>query len=166
MRPRRRAGRLDQAQTRALLDGARRGRYGLGMVVRSGVILVALLLRVVASAADATADDARRRMSPEEFRAFSEGWTLHFEENGRPFGAERYFEGGEVLWKPEGGPCVRGFWSGRDDGVCFLYADAFSCWRIWRTPRGVAAEPFEGGDSVEVVRRDRSALDCSEIPVA
>ncbi|WP_093254756.1 hypothetical protein [Rubrimonas cliftonensis] len=105
-------------------------------------------------------------MSPEEFRAFSEGWTLHFEENGRAFGAESYFERGEVLWKPAGGACVRGVWAPRNGGVCFLYANAFSCWRIWDTPGGVEAEPLEGGASVAVVRRDSSVIDCSEIPVA
>lgn len=124
-----------------------------------------LIPLAVAVLAPLAAMGEERPLSPEAFRAWAEGWTLHFEMEGRPFGAERYEEGGAVLWKPEGGPCAAGAWTPHDGGVCFVYADAISCWRLYDTPRGVEAAPMhDDGPRARVVRRDRAALDCDAVP--
>lgn len=106
-----------------------------------------------------------RPVTADEFRAYAEGWTLHFEEDGRPFGAERYDPGDRVLWKPEGGDCAPGVWGEADGAICFLYDRGLSCWRLFRDAEGMLARPAEGdGPDLRIARRDRAPLLCPETP--
>jgi hypothetical protein len=102
-------------------------------------------------------------LSAEEFRAFAEGWTLHFELHGAPFGTETFGPGGQTLWRPEGGACTPGLWAAIGQEVCFFYGDDSACWRLWRDAGGVVARSSPDGDmEVRVRRRDRAPLDCAE----
>lgn len=99
------------------------------------------------------------------WRAFAEGWTLHFEEDGAAFGAETYLPGDAVIWKPEGGDCAHGFWTERGGAICFLYPDGMACWRMTRDGETMLARPADGGGpALRVARRDRAPLLCAQTP--
>ena len=124
------------------------------------LVLAALLI-----AAPALAEEP---ISPEEFRDFAEGWTLHFERDGEPFGSETFEQGGKVRWRYNDGSCVRGAWRPRDGELCFLYdseneGPAFNCWEMVRDDRGMFARLLDGenaGMELRVARRDRMPLLC------
>jgi hypothetical protein len=103
-------------------------------------------------------------MSGPEFRAFAEGWTLHFESGGAPYGAETYLPGGKVIWKPEGQACGWGSWAERDGRICFRYDEQMACWKVYRDAKGVLARSAADGFEVRVSRRDRAPLACGEVP--
>lgn len=109
---------------------------------------------------------AQEAVAPDEFRAFAEGWTLHFELDGAPFGAETYHPGGGVLWRPEGGQCQAGLWTADGGEVCFHYDAGGACWRMFRDRRGLFAIPSDAkAPLLRVKRRDRARLACGEVPV-
>lgn len=118
----------------------------------------------------AGASSAEEPVSPMEFRAYSEGWTLYFELNGRPFGSERFEEGGRARWRYNDGSCVRGAWKPHGAQLCFLYeAEAAErdllCWRMLRDDQGLFARLLTGdnaGLELRVVRRDREPLLCGK----
>jgi hypothetical protein len=132
---------------------------------RRGTPAAALgLLAALAAPAAAEVAAARGEATPlsaEDFRAFAEGWTLHFESRGAPFGVETFGAGGRTLWRPEGGDCRPGRWSADGGAVCFDYGGERACWRLWRDGAGVVArsEPA-GATEVRVARRDRAPLSC------
>ncbi len=106
-------------------------------------------------------------MSPSEFRAYVEGWTLHFERNGRPYGAETFHEGDRTVWRFHGGACTDGVWEARGAQICFTYPDGDPpiCWRFLRDGTEVMARlirPLEIGPELEitVARRTRVPLVC------
>jgi hypothetical protein len=107
-------------------------------------------------------------MGREDFRAFAEGWTLHFETlDGAPFGAETYRPGGEAVWKPEGGACAIGVWSESRGRICFLYDAGMSCWRVYREGGAVTALSDDGEEpriALRVARRDRAPVACGDDP--
>ncbi|MFN3614351.1 MAG: hypothetical protein ACK4WC_07310 [Rubrimonas sp.] len=108
---------------------------------------------------------AEQPVSPESFRLFSEGWTLHFEENGAPYGAETYGTDGTVLWRPRGGPCMPGIVEAEGPNVCFRYDGTRACWRILKDERGLVALPSDADrPRLRVVRRDRARLGCDAPP--
>lgn len=136
--------------------------------VAGAVLLLALAVQAAAEAPRATgpagaAAGGAAPLSAEEFRAFAEGWTLHFELDGAPFGAESFRDGGRTLWRPEGGACTPGLWTAVGHEVCFSYGEDRACWRLWRDARGVIARSSpDGATEVRVSRRDRARLDCGE----
>ena len=113
---------------------------------------------------------AQEPVSPEEFRDFAEGWTLHFERDGEPFGSEAFERGGKVRWRYSDGSCVRGAWRAHDDRLCFLYdsedeGPALNCWRMMRDDDGMFARLLDGenaGLELRVARRDRTPLLCGQ----
>lgn len=113
---------------------------------------------------------AQEPVSPAEFRDFAEGWTLHFERNGRPFGSEAFEGGGKVRWRYSDGSCVRGVWRADDGQLCFLYDSdeegrTINCWKMLRDDDGLFARLLDGknaGLELRVTRRDRTPLLCGE----
>jgi len=122
-------------------------------------------------------------MTPEAFRAFAEGYTLYFERDGRPFGAERFEKGGRVTWQFGDGPCAEGVWRPHGAQACFFYGGAGAdepfevlCWRMMREGGPVAGAPDgdpgivarllgdgpDAGLELRIVRRDRRPLLCGE----
>ena len=128
------------------------------------MIRAALLTLLLAAPA------AAEPMDGAAFRAFSEGWTLHFEdEAGGYFGSEQYFEDGRALWLPQGGQCHRGLWTETDGRICFLYDVGISCWRLFAEGEdGMTAisddDTGRPPTRLRLLRRDRSPVLCPEGP--
>ena len=126
-----------------------------------------LIIAVLLIAVPALADEP---ISPEEFRDFAEGWTLHFERDGEPFGSEAFEQGGKVRWRYSDGSCVRGAWRPRDQQLCFLYdsegeGPVVNCWQMMRDDAGMFARLMDGenaGMELRVARRDRTPLLCGD----
>ncbi len=123
-------------------------------------LLLAALLRP-AAAAD------WQPMTPSEFRAYAEGWTLHFERNGQPYGSETFREGDRTVWRFHNGQCTDGVWEARGAQICFTYPDGDPpiCWRFMRDGAEVMArliKRFDAGPDLEitVARRTRVPLVC------
>jgi hypothetical protein len=130
------------------------------------LVLAALLIAAPALAPALAAEP----VSPEEFRDFAEGWTLYFERDGRPFGSERFEQGGKVRWRYSDGSCVQGAWRAHEDRLCFLYdspdeGPLINCWEMMRDDQGLLARLMDGenaGLELRVTRRDRAPLLCGE----
>lgn len=126
---------------------------------------ILLLCCALLAAGPALAEDP---VSPSEFREYSEGFTLYFEIDGKPFGSERFEEGGKSRWRYNDGSCVRGAWRAHGAQVCFLYEAEDEerdvlCWRILRDEQGLFARLLSGskaGMELRVTRRDRKPLLC------
>lgn len=112
---------------------------------------------------------AQEIVSPDEFRDYAEGYTLHFEREGRPFGSEYFGPDGQTRWRYQDGSCVRGVWRPHGAQLCFLY-DSLSepgplCWRVLRDERGLFARLLDGEDDgmeLRIARRDTAPLLCGE----
>lgn len=131
--------------------------------VAAAALFLAITPPAAADAPLAAGPGGAAPLSVEEFRAFAEGWTLHFELDGAPFGTESFSHGGRTLWRPEGGACTPGLWTAVGPEVCFFYGDDSACWLLWRDAGGVIARSAPDGDmEVRVTRRDRAPLDCGE----
>lgn len=122
------------------------------------------LLALALIAAPALAEEP---VSPSEFKDFAEGYTLYFERDGQPFGAEEFLEGGKTRWRYRDGSCVIGAWRPHGAQLCFLYPDQGSdvqCWRMMRDDNGLYARLLgpEGGLELRIAGRDRSPLLCGE----
>ncbi|MFN3259757.1 MAG: hypothetical protein ACE37J_04275 [Pikeienuella sp.] len=131
--------------------------------MRRGLLLAALL---------ASPAGALEPMDGAAFRAFSEGWTLHFsDESGAYFGTEQYFEDGRTIWAPSGGGCHHGIWAEDAGRICFLYDVGLSCWKLFSEGEdSILAESVETGPGggpptrLRLMRKDRSAAPCDEGP--
>jgi len=138
--------------------------------VRAAALLAIALLAGVAVAAQegqpAQPGQQARPMTPQAFRAWVEGWTLHFAWQGRPYGTEAFGEDGETLWQFVGDECVRGRWQAEGAQICFSYEDGAGplCWRFLEDGEGVLARLLgdgpDAGMELRVTRRDRSPLLC------
>lgn len=129
----------------------------------------ALLLALLLAATPATAQQGEP-MTAEEFRAATEGWTLHFRDAfGEYFGSEQYFSDGRTTWLPRGGTCEQGVWASDGDRICFLYGVGLACWRIYEEgATGLYAESADGDPGAKtrlwLEKRDKSQLLCPEDP--
>ena len=119
-------------------------------------------------------------MSGEEFRAFTEGHTLHVEdESGVYFGSEQYPGNDRAIWLPSDGECQYGRWAQVDDRICFVYESGdVSCWRIYRD--GATSMRFQSVPVIEdaeneapeaplslllrLTKRDKRPIICPEGP--
>ena len=138
------------------------------MMVR--VFFACLLLAAPASALEP--------MTGEEFRAFTDGYTLYVEdETGAHFGADQFPGDNRSIWLPSEGDCLHGVWAQVDDRICFLYEDGRpACWLIYRD--GETSLRFESAPALEeedygatdalpplfLTKRDKRPLICPEGP--
>lgn len=136
-------------------------------------LLIAAMLAIATapvSMSSAVADD--QPVSPSDFRAFAEGWTLYFERDGAPFGAESFEPGGKTVWRYSDGSCVRGVWRPYGAQVCFRYQTPQGaegevlCWRVLRKEDGglrarLLGESANAGMEIDVTRRDKEPLLCT-----
>ena len=96
---------------------------------------------------------AQDSMTATEFDAYTNGKTLYFNNQGKTYGAERYFGKRRVEWSFLDGECQQGRWfeAGRNF-ICFIYDDTVDpqCWQFFKTPDGLRAQ-FKGaaGDTEE-----------------
>lgn len=124
------------------------------------------LLPLLLLALPATAAQAERRVTAEEFEALSAGKTLSFTQNGTHYGAETYGSARQSLWQYLDGACVEGHWYPADDLICFVYDNrpgVSQCW-IFEERGGAYFARTEGmpaGDPAEL-----ALSGISETPVA
>lgn len=106
-------------------------------------------------------------LTPAEFRAYAEGWTLYFEKDGEPFGAEAFRPGGETLWyDAESGECLRGQWRAYGAQICFYYGlgSEVLCWRFLKDEKGYLVRLLnteEKGLTLRVSGRDKREPVCA-----
>jgi hypothetical protein len=142
---------------------SRPGAVSRAVGMAAAALMLALVRPAAADSPLAAGPGSAAPLTAEEFRSFAEGWTLHFELEGAPFGTESFGDGGRTLWRPEGGVCTPGLWTAVGSEVCFFYGGETACWLLWRDAGGVIARSSPDGDmEVRVSRRDRAPLDCGE----
>lgn len=122
---------------------------------------------------------AAETMTGAEFRAFTEGHTLHVEdETGQYYGSEQYPGGNRAIWLPREGECQHGLWAEVRDKICFLYESGdLSCWRIFRdsdtSMRFQSAPALDQDDeppvpgstlTLRLTKRDERPIICPEGP--
>lgn len=128
-------------------------------------LLFCLCLAIAPSAALGFADEP---VSPSEFRDYAEGWTLHFEHEGEPFGQEAFEPGGQTLWRYPDGSCMEGVWKPHGAQLCFYYGQGGEvlCWRALRDEDGLfvrlLGEGPDAGMELRVTRRDRQRPLCGD----
>ena len=96
---------------------------------------------------------AQGPMTATEFNAYTNGKTLYFNNQGKTYGAERYFGKRRVEWSFLEGECQQGRWfEAGKNFICFIYDDTVDpqCWQFFKTPDGLRAQ-FKGaaGDTEE-----------------
>lgn len=129
-------------------------------------LLLALCLALVPATAVSAAEEP---VSPSEFREFAEGWTLHFEQDGEPFGQEAFGSGGETVWRYPDGSCIEGVWKPHGAQLCFFYYGQGSevlCWRALRDEKGLLVrllgEGPDAGMELRVTGRDKAPPICGD----
>ena len=126
-------------------------------------VLLALCLVVAPAAAFGIAEEP---VSPSEFRDYAEGWTLHFEHQGEPFGEEAFEPGGQTIWRYPDGSCVEGVWKPHGAQLCFYYGQGTEvlCWRALRDEEGLfvrlLGEGPDAGMELRVTGRDKERPLC------
>lgn len=114
----------------------------------------------------ATPAIAQETYSGAEFDARVTGKTIYFERDGRPFGAEQYFDDKRVIWAFENGQCQFGIWFENTSGdICFVYDDtpAPICWDFFKEPGNGISARVKGGDPANdlfAVAEDTEPLSC------
>lgn len=127
---------------------------------------LAVTLALAAPAAIAAA--AEQPVSPSEFRAYAEGYTLYFEQGGEPFGSEAFEPGGKTLWRYNDGSCLRGIWKPHGAQLCFFYGvqSDVLCWRVLRDEQGMLVrllgDTSDAGLELRITGRDQVAPLCGE----
>lgn len=119
-------------------------------------------------------------MTGAQFRALTEGYTLHVEdESGAYYGSDQFPGDNQSIWLPSEGACLHGVWGEVEDKICFLYEMSVpACWRVFRD--GIAGARFErapipGLDDAEqpdgegrlilrLTNRDRRPIICPDGP--
>ena len=135
--------------------------------MRPGLALFIALVPVLA-----TGVRADTPVSPSEFRDYAEGYTLYFEQDGEPAGAEAFGPEGRVTWRTPEGICIEGLWRAYEEDLCFYYGidDIVECWQVLRDSRGLKVrrtgdEAGEAGDTTyRITGRDRRPLHCTGQP--
>lgn len=126
-------------------------------------MLLATALLLIASPAF-----AEEPVSPSEFRAFAEGYTLYFEHDGKSFGSEAFESGGRTLWRYNDGSCLDGAWRPHGAQICFFYGDGADvlCWRALRDAGGLLVrllgDSEDAGMELRIIRRDHHRPICGE----
>ena len=140
------------------------------MQIALGFQMIRLLL-VFALITAGLAKAEGRPMSGDDFRALSEGWTLHFEDElGEYFGSEQFFTGDATVWAPRGGECQPGWWEEDEGRICFYYATGSACWRLFQTGAdemlAIAANDVQSQPPLRLrlIRKDKGGLLCKEEP--
>ena len=105
---------------------------------------------------------AETALSPQDFRAHTEGWTLYYEKDGVYFGAERLERDQSSTWMDAEGNCLRGAWREYGDAACFVYEQQMSCWTFSLDGEDLIARLIEGEETLVLRsrRRDHKPLLC------
>ena len=78
------------------------------------------------------AAETETTISPHDFGEMAEGYTLYFDQRGRPYGVEQFLPGQRTIWAFEGDECLEGEWFAIGDAICFEYDGhpGTHCWTI------------------------------------
>lgn len=116
-----------------------------------------------AAPAQATPSDGGERLIPfDEFRALSDGKTLHFLlEDGTPWGREYYVPGTQdSVFVFDNGECFEGYWTYDQQYYCYFYRDEPSCWtHFWEEGR-IKVESRSGMRQIVGRIVDQEPLSC------
>lgn len=131
-------------------------------MTRLTISLAALVLALPVAAA------AEELLSPEEFREYSEGYTLYFtEQDGEPVGSEAFGPDGQATWQEPDGTCVEGLWHPNEDQLCFYYGfeSVVQCWQVLRDAKGLLVRSTNDNQdppdlTYRIIGRDRKSLLC------
>ncbi|MGF1503513.1 MAG: hypothetical protein ACFBSD_17055 [Paracoccaceae bacterium] len=127
---------------------------------------LAMAVAATGTATDPVADVTP--VSPSEFEAYVEGYTVYFERDGAPFGAEEFREDRGTTWRFSDGTCAEGVWRPHGAQICFFYGQETEvlCWRMLRDEQGLFArllgEGPDAGLELRITGRDREPLLCGE----
>ncbi|MEM1383026.1 MAG: hypothetical protein AAF713_02135 [Pseudomonadota bacterium] len=138
-----------------------------GMKQGFSAILLVFLAFGHASAAELS-DIPGDVVTPQAFRDYAEGYTLYFERDGEPWGAESFEEGGATVWRFPDGTCADGAWKAHGAQICFYYGEGSDvlCWRMFQDDRGMLARLLgdgpQSGMELRITGRDQRPLLCGE----
>ncbi len=137
---------------------------GWGRCCRSGRRLIAALLATVGFGGALAAQEP---MTPAEFGAMAESYTLYFSENGNHYGSEQYLSDRRTVWRDSNGRCVNGKWSDIDGAMCFVYDDdsGVHCWTLSREGERIFVlstndPPERPPTLLELSRKDDVPISC------
>ena len=134
-------------------------------MTRLGKLFFGLCLAVVPATALGVAEEP---VTPSDFRDYAEGWTLHFEHEGEPFGQETFEPGGGTVWRYPDGSCMEGVWKTHGAQLCFYYGQGSEvlCWRALRDKQGLffrlLGEGPDAGMELRVTGRDKVPPLCGD----
>jgi len=123
-----------------------------------------LLPALLALAASATAAET---LTAKDFERLAGDRTLHFTEDGRPYGSEQFLPGRRSLWRFAGDrECAVGTWRGEGEAICFRYdgRPEETCWRFTREAGAVFVELHGSGDGrrLKLDTIDTAPLPCPQ----
>lgn len=126
---------------------------------------LSLALFLCAPIATAAQVAGERIVPPAEFRALSEGKTLHFSRGGQFYGAEQFYTRRRSLWMFSDGECDHGEWYAEGDYICFVYErePVPQCWHFLQREDGGYAARARGSTpefDIFLERIDDEPLDC------
>ncbi len=115
----------------------------------------------------ASAAHAGEILSAETFERLVAGKTLHFIEDGAPYGSEQFLPGRRSLWRYAGDAnCASGTWYPEGEAICFRYDGTTGdiCWRITRESGAIFAELHGSQDAgrLELGSIDSAPLPCPQ----
>ncbi len=113
--------------------------------MRRALAAPALFLALAAAAAAAPLAPEGAPLDAVAFEARVTGRTFFYNVGGRPYGAEQYLPGRQVVWAFTGQDCRRGRWYEEAGLICFVYEDEPDpqCWTFAEGPQGLTAR-FQG----------------------
>jgi hypothetical protein len=133
--------------------------------------LPVLALAFAAPLAAMSADPAERAPADEpigldEWRALTDGRTVHYEINGQVWGREHFHKGRDTAtFVAPDGQCMTAPWAYAEGVYCFAY-QGMDCFRHVRRGGRLFAAPIAGsGETQEIVRITDEPLSC-EPPLA
>ena len=138
------------------------------MSARAAGLALALALVAGSAAAVEGMRPGDEIVAPGAFVDWAEGYTLYFEHDGAPFGAERFGPDNSSTWRYQDGSCVEGVWRVHGAQLCFFYGQGREvlCWRMLRRDGSYVARLLgdgpDAGMELVVTGRDREPLLCSD----
>ncbi len=126
---------------------------------RLAVIAAALLIAAPSLATDPAAGE--RVLDLAEWRALTDGRTVHYELRGRVWGREHFHRGRDsATFVAPDGQCMTAPWAYAEGVFCFAY-QGMDCFRHVRRGERLFAVPLsDAGDEQEIVRITDEPLSC------
>lgn len=113
-------------------------------------------------AAPAFASDVE--ISPDAWRALTQGKTLHYFKDGELYGREYYApDGKSTVFRFPNGLCAEGQWAYAERQYCFAYAGQLHCFKHLQRDEDIIILGLEDGEEQKVEKiTENEPLSCSE----